>query len=210
MSSKTAYPTVASIAPRKLTIGDKLTIKGSNFLARKSSVAFYKSGKPVIFVKADSATSTRVVVTIPSKVADLLGTPNGVARPTLLRLRVIGARMGKTWTKNSRSPIVSPLPPVPLAPGTDPSSPASQQQAAAIAYQSCQQQAAADPTGDRDADGLNNTTESAYKLDPCIADTDLDGMIDGYEFFSAIDLNGSAIPYPGTRPWPNPLDPTDT
>jgi len=34
-------------------------------------------------------------------------------------------------------------------------------------------------------------------------------MLDGYEYESAIDLNGSALPYPGRRPWPNPLDGSD-
>jgi hypothetical protein len=34
-------------------------------------------------------------------------------------------------------------------------------------------------------------------------------MTDGYEYYAAIDLNGTAYPYPGTRPWPNPLDPSD-
>jgi hypothetical protein len=117
--------------------------------------------------------------------------------------------MSKTWTKNSRSPLVAPLPPVPPAPGTDPNAPGSVQQAQAIAYKTCQETAAANPNGDQDSDGLSNGTESTYKLDPCVADTDGDGMIDGYEYYSAIDLNGNAYPYPGTRPWPNPLDPSD-
>ena len=34
-------------------------------------------------------------------------------------------------------------------------------------------------------------------------------MVDGYEYQSAITLNSQALPYPGKRPWPNPLDPTD-
>jgi hypothetical protein len=210
--SKIAYPTISSISPRKLMIGEKLTIKGAHFRPGKgkSSVAFYAAGKAVVFVQADTATTTKLVVTIPTKVGNLLKESNGTAVRTMLRLRVVGAKMGKTWTKNSRSPQVSPLPLVPLAPGTDPSSPAAQQQAAAIAYLTCQQQAAANPTGDMDADAVSNSTESTYKLDPCIADTDGDGLSDGYEFFSAIDLNGAAIPYPGTRPWPNPLDPSDT
>jgi hypothetical protein len=208
---KVYYPTVSSISPRKVQIGQKLTIRGAHFKPGKgkSSVAFYVSGKAVVFAQADTATSTKLVITVPEKVGNLLKERNGLPVQTLLRIRVVGAKMGRVWTKNSRSPLVSPLPPVPAAPGTDPNSPAAAQQAAAIAYQNCQQQAAANPTGDQDSDGLSNSTESTYKLDPCTADTDGDGMIDGYEFFSAIDLNGSAVPYPGTRPWPNPLDPSD-
>jgi hypothetical protein len=209
--AKVVYPTVSSISPRKITIGQKLTVKGAHFRPGKgkSSLAFYKAGKPVVFVAADSATTTKLVVTIPDKVANLLSSSSGKQVRTLLRLRVVGAKMGRTWTQNSRSPLVAPLPTVPLAPGTDPNSPAAVQQAAAIAYKTCQQAAATTPNGDQDTDGLTNATEIAYKLDPCIADTDGDTFTDGYEFFSAVDLNGSAVPYPGSRPWPNPLDPTD-
>jgi hypothetical protein len=210
-TSKTAYPVIDSIAPRKITIGQKLTLKGKNFKATKgkSSVAFYAKGKAVIFVKAQSVTSTRLVITIPTKIGNLLVVSNGAPVRTMLRMRVVAAKMGKSWTKNSRSPLVAPLPPVPLAPGTDPNSPAAVQQALAIAYKTCQETALANPAGDQDSDALSNATEATYKTDPCLADTDGDGMVDGYEFYAAIDLNGSAIPYPGSRPWPNPLDPSD-
>jgi hypothetical protein len=206
---KPVYPTISSISPRKLMIGEKLTIKGTHLSAGKvkSSVAFYRAGKPVVFVKADSATSKKVVVTVSTKVGALLAARDGLSVATQLRLRVVATKMSKTWTKNSRSPVVVPLPgaAVPAPPGSE----AAAQQAAALAYKTCQEQAAAAPAADADADGLANGAEFQYKLDPCTADTDGDTMVDGYEFFSAVDLNGSAIPYPGKRPWPNPLDPTD-
>ncbi len=204
---KPVYPTISSISPRKLTISEKLTIKGTHLSAgkAKSSVAFYRAGKPVVFVKADSSTSTKVVVTIPPKVAGLLAQRDGLGVATQLRLRVVATKMSKSWTKNSRSPVVSPLPGADAAPGTA----AAAQQAAALAYKNCEEQAAAAPAADADADGLANGSELQYSLDPCVADTDGDGLIDGYEFWSAVDLNGAAVPYPGKRPWPNPLDPTD-
>jgi hypothetical protein len=207
--AKPVYPTISSISPRKLMVGEKLTIKGAHFRTGKgkNSVAFYRAGKPVVFVKADAATSTKLVVTVSTKVADLLAERDGLAVPTQLRLRVVATKMSKSWTKNSRSPVVAPLPGAPA--GSDPSSPAAQQQAAALAYLTCQQAAAAAPAADGDADGIANGTEIQYNLDPCNADTDGDTLVDGYEFWSAIDLNGSAVPYPGKRPWPNPLDPTD-
>ena len=34
-------------------------------------------------------------------------------------------------------------------------------------------------------------------------------MSDGWEFWSAKDLNIKAVPYPGNRPFPNALDPSD-
>jgi len=205
---KPVYPTISSISPRKLTISEKLTIRGTHLSSgkAKSSVAFYRAGKPVVFVKADSSTSTKVVVTIPTKVASLLAQRDGLGVPTQLRLRVVATKMSKSWTKNSRSPVVNPLPGAEAAPGTE----AAAQQAAALAYKTCREQAAAAPAADADADGLANGAEFQYNLDPCTADTDGDGAIDGYEFWSAVDLNGAAVPYPGKRPWPNPLDPTDT
>ena len=206
--AKPVYPTISSISPRKLAVGDELTIKGAHFLVGKgkNSVAFYRSGKPVIFVKADTSTSTKLVVTISTKVAGLLAQKDGTTVPTQLRLRVVAAKMGKSWTKNSRSPVVTALGgPASLGAAV----PVSEQQAIALAYKTCQEQAAAAPAGDADADGIANGSEIQYSLDPCTADTDGDGMVDGYEFWSAVDLNGSAVPYPGKRPWPNPLDPSD-
>jgi hypothetical protein len=35
-------------------------------------------------------------------------------------------------------------------------------------------------------------------------------MEDGWEYYSALDLNSRAVPYPGKRPYPNPLDGSDS
>ena len=81
------------------------------------------------------------------------------------------------------------------------------------------------PDGDCDADGMLNgvdldddndlladALEVALKLDPCVGDTDGDGVEDGFEYQSAIDLNNDdyqspnvVIPFPGKPPYPNPL-----
>jgi hypothetical protein len=56
--------------------------------------------------------------------------------------------------------------------------------------------------------------ENHIGTDSCLADTDGDGVEDGYEEQSAIDVNHypatPPLPYPGKRPYPNALDPTDT
>ena len=69
------------------------------------------------------------------------------------------------------------------------------------------------PGNDYDGDLLSNATEVGLKLDPCIADTDGDSVEDGYEYQAAVDLNHHPstppLPYPGKRPYPNPLDPGD-
>jgi hypothetical protein len=62
---------------------------------------------------------------------------------------------------------------------------------------------------DDDGDGLPDTLEKQFGLDPLRADTDSDGVSDGYEYWSALDLNGAAVPYPGKAPYPNALDGTD-
>ena len=62
---------------------------------------------------------------------------------------------------------------------------------------------------DHDNDLLLNSDELAIGTDPCLADTDADQMSDGWEYYSAKDLNIKAAPYPGERPYPNALDPSD-
>ena len=70
-----------------------------------------------------------------------------------------------------------------------------------------------DSSGDHDGDKLPNDVEAEIKTDPCLADTDRDGVEDGFEQMSALRLNrwndGDTIPYPGKRPFPNALDPSD-
>ena len=55
-------------------------------------------------------TSTKLVVTVSTKVGALLAQRDGLGVATQLRLRVVATKMSKSWTKNSRSPVVSPLP----------------------------------------------------------------------------------------------------
>jgi hypothetical protein len=63
---------------------------------------------------------------------------------------------------------------------------------------------------DYDGDLLSNTVErNLYKTDPCLADTDLDGVQDGFEVQSALFLNDRALPYTGRKPYSNALDATD-
>jgi len=59
---------------------------------------------------------------------------------------------------------------------------------------------------------LGTALENSLGLDACKADTDGDGVPDGYEYQSARDLNddeyqesNTSLPYPGERPYPNPL-----
>jgi hypothetical protein len=68
-------------------------------------------------------------------------------------------------------------------------------------------------TGDYDGDLLKGSYEiSVTNTNPCLKDTDGDGIEDGFEFKSALDLNNDefqepnqSLPFPGKRPYPNPL-----
>lgn len=212
------YPTVSSISPRKLAIGDRLVIRGKHLRVahHRTTVVFQRSGKPAVFVTASGAKQRRLVVRVPEKLAAFLAVDNGAPSETQFRLRVLTTRFAKTWTSPARSPLVSPkdAATAPAAPGLAPapapgSAPAPAPQL--TAYEQCQLDAKANLSADNDQDGLSNGLELglANPTDPCNADTDGDGMVDGYEYFSAVDLNGSAVPFPGKRPWPNPLDGSD-
>jgi len=200
------YPSISAVAPRKLTVGERLTIVGKDFLAgrRRTTVVFERTGKPALFVKADTATTTRLVLTVPDTVGALLEQKAGSPVATRFRLRILTDHFAKSWTPADLSPTISPR----VAPAAA-ASPAAPAAPALTAYEQCQASAAAAPAGDNDGDGLSNALEHNTGTDPCNADSDGDGLTDGYEYFSAIDLNGNALPYPGKRPWPNPLDPTD-
>ena len=192
-------PVVTSIKPMKLKIGEKLTIHGKNFITgrHKDTIVFMGAGKRVVWVKADTASKNTLTVKLPTKLAVLLADKTGKQQPTRLLIRVIGRKSGRAFTKPSNSPVVSPNA---VLPGTP--------QAEACPGVS-------NPNGDSDGDFLSNGLELALGTNPCKADSDGDGVSDGYEYQSALDLNRNANsssipwPYPGKRPYPNPLDPND-
>jgi hypothetical protein len=197
-STKRTYPVVKKVTPLKIAIGDKLTIKGTGFKAGKgkNSVVFKRDGKPAVFVKSGLSTKKKIHVTVPDKLAAFLGSDSeGAAVPTRFRLRVLASRFSKHFTSAKLSPVIKPK-----AGSANP----------AGTYQECQAKAKVTPADDVDADGLLNGTELAYGVDPCNADSDGDSVSDAYEYWSALDLNGAAHPYPGKAPYPNALDPTDT
>lgn len=58
---------------------------------------------------------------------------------------------------------------------------------------------------DDDGDALSDAKEREIGTNPLLADTDKDGASDGFEYYSALDLNKANLPYPGKRPYPNAL-----
>jgi hypothetical protein len=63
--------------------------------------------------------------------------------------------------------------------------------------------------GDDDGDGLSDLDEVVGRTNPLAFDTDGDGVGDGFEFFSAKDLNGTDPTYPSDRAYPNPVNAND-
>jgi IPT/TIG domain/Bacterial TSP3 repeat len=197
-----AAPVVTSIKPLKLKIGEKLTIHGRNFITgrHKDTIVFMGAGKRVVWVKADTASKNTLTVKLPTKLAVLLADKTGKQQPTRLLIRVIAKKSGRAFTKRSRSPVVSPN--------------ASIQGGSGAQAEPCPGYSNAN--ADSDSDFLSNGLELALGTNPCKADSDGDGVSDGYEYQAALDLNrnanSSAIPWPAAakRPYPNPLDATDS
>jgi hypothetical protein len=208
--AKTHAPIVKRISPKHVFVGETLTIRGRYFRRgiNKNTVAFKRKGAKAVFVKAEKGTTKLLKVTLPKRLERVLVVKNGTPTATRLRIRVLAKKFGKRFTSRSKSPLVSPeRPPVPPKPP------------------------AVDPDGDCDGDHVVNRLDAdddndllgdAYEtsisklLDTCKADTDGDGIEDGYEFQSARDLNddedqnpNAYLPYPTKRPYPNPLDKTD-
>ena len=209
-SAKTNPPVVTKVTPKRVYVGEKMTVRGHHFRrgVGKNMVAFKRNGAKAVFVPAEKATTKMLIVTLPDRLEKILVVKNGTPTATRLQIRVLSKKFGKRFTSRSKSPIVNPKrPPRPEAPGpVDPD---------------------ADCDGDKvpnkaDADDDNDLLSDVYEkslsklLDTCNADTDEDGVEDGYEYQSARDLNDDEdqnaneyTPYPRKMPYPNPLDGED-
>ncbi len=186
--AKAAKPEITRVTPMRLGIGQTLTIRGRNFKPRpkRNTVIFRGGDGRTVFVKPSRASKRKLVVKVPAPVSRLLVVRDSAQQPTRLKLRVLAGKFSR-FTPRRLSPVVTGVrvdsegKPLPVC----------------------------NSSVDHDGDLLSNVDELAYKTDPCLADTDGDGLTDGWEFFAAKDLNLKAVPYPGKRPFPNPLDPTD-
>jgi hypothetical protein len=192
-----AEPRIKGVTPMHLKVGQKLSINGTGFLPGHTTVYFLRSGGGVAITKADSATKTHVVVTVPNSVQSLLKTSGTKVLPTRFQLRILTKRYGPV-AGTSLAPVISPAAdgsgggPKPACPKGG--------------------------SADSDNDGLTDDTEkNVTRTNACLADTDGDGVPDGYEYQAALDMNNTtpfgvpdaALPYPGKKPWPNPLDGSD-
>jgi hypothetical protein len=104
-------PTVSSLSPPALAVGDALTIRGHNFLTgrKRNSVVFKHDGSPAVTVKAAQATRTRMTVIVPATLAKYLTVAGGVAKPARFRVRIVAGRSAsKGFTALKRSPVIVP------------------------------------------------------------------------------------------------------
>jgi hypothetical protein len=197
----TKYPVISKVTPMQVGVGDLLTIKGKGFRSgkNKNTVVFKRAGQRAVFVKAETATSTILTLHVPLKLQAYMKLVNSQPTPSVFKIRIIAKRFGLRFTSTKLSPTVGPA-----GTGTQSQTPTPES-----AYAQCLAAAQANPSGDQDSDSLNNALEQKVGTDPCRADTDQDGLTDGWEYQSALDLNSRAVPYPGSKPWPNPLDSSD-
>jgi len=197
-ATKTKLPVITKVAPKSVAVGENLTVYGKNFRKGKGKnrVLFKGAGGKTIFVKSGLSTAKKLTIAVPKSLEKYMTSRDGAPVATRFRLRVLSVKLSKAYTSVGRSPVIGPE-----KPKTDDGG-------GGIAL---------DPNADADGDGLTNGFESGVlTTDPRKADTDGDGVSDGYEYASAVDLNNDdyrnptmALPYPGKRPYPNPLDGSD-
>jgi hypothetical protein len=208
-------PVVTSVKPMQARVGDTITIQGRNFIKgkAKNTVAFRRDGGKTVFVKADVSTLKQIRVVLPATLTPLL--QNGDF--TQFRIRVLARRFGKSFTPVAKSPKIGPAL---IKPGDATEAGAggatgggSAPAAPVVKPGDCDEDKILDKDeADDDDDLLSDALEADLMTDPCSKDSDADGVEDGYEYKSAIDLNddeyqqpNTALPYPGSRPYPNPL-----
>jgi len=183
--AKTPRPYVKSVTPLRASVGEKMTIQGFYFTpgyAENMVVLVRRDGR-VSYVRSEHSTKSEMTIILPKKLERLLKVVDGVRVPTGFRIKVIARRMSRLAKGALSQPMIGP-----------------------------------DVAGDCDKDGIPNETdldddndllpdaiERRARTNPCVADSDGDKLLDGWEYMSAIDLNRNALPYPGKRPYRNAL-----
>jgi hypothetical protein len=203
-NKKAAKPSITRVMPMRISVGARLTILGKNFKAERkaNTIVFRAPNGRSAFAKPRRASRTKLVVVVPGAVSRLLRGGLSNPKPTRLKLRVLAGKFS-AFTTRRLSPVVTGFGsgdgPGGGRPGGGPGGAGGSAAAAPCTN-----------GPDHDGDLLSNTDEiNVAKTDPCLADTDGDQMTDGWEFWAAKDLNIKAVPYPGKRPFPNALDPSD-
>jgi len=189
-TKRPGFPTIKQASPKRLGIGNTLTITGTNFRKgrNKTTVVFKRDGGRAIFIKVRNASTTKLSFVIPAKLLPFLAQKKGKPVPTRFRLRVLASRFGKRYTTVKGSPVIGARA---ISVGTK---------------DDCDGVRIGNATdADDDNDLLDDGLEAQLKTDACKRDSDADGMSDGWEHFSAVDRNGKSLPAPVAKPYPNAL-----
>jgi hypothetical protein len=191
---KAPAPQITRVQPMRVAVGARLTITGKHFKAQRSknTLIFRAASGRTAFAKPSRASSTKLVVRVPASVSRLLTVAGSRQKPTRLKLRVLAGKFSK-FTPRRLSPVVTGIGDGSGGGGGGGGG----------------TNTVCNNTDDHDGDLLSNSLELQIGTDPCLADTDKDQMSDGWEYWAAKDLNVKAVPYPGEKPFPNALDPSD-
>jgi hypothetical protein len=194
-AARAPAPVITKVSPRSVAVGRTLYLRGRHFAPRGTRVAFQRADGRSVFERAHRVTRTKLAVRVPTRLESLLARgEDGSPQPTVFRLRVITSRAGRP-TRPALSPTVA----------RSDGSAGPQSESA-----DCDRDGTVDADdADDDNDLLTDGTETALRMAVCNVDSDGDGMQDGWEYWSARDLNDRAVPHPGKRPYPNPLDASD-
>ena len=189
-SKGSAYPVITSVSPKKLGIGDVMTITGKNFRKgkNKNTVVFKRDGGRAVFVKAPDATTTKIGVTVPAKLLPFLLKKQGKRTFTRFRVRVLAKRFAQEV--HHRGEVAHDRP--------------RRRSAAAPRTTATATRSRTTTDTDDDNDLIPDTLEATLGTDPCKRDTDGDGESDGWEYYSALDRNGNAKPAPFAKALPEP------
>jgi hypothetical protein len=218
-AAKKKLPVITKVTPKTVSVGESLTITGKNFRVgkAKNTVLFKRDGGKAVFVKTGIATSKSIKITIPKSLEKYMAAEDGKPTASRFRLRVLTTRLGRSFTSASASPVIGPERVKPAVDAGSSAGAGAGGGGGGGVGDSTPVAPVLDPNADCDGDGVTNGFETVdLKTLPCVADTDGDGVTDGYEYASAVDLNNDdyrnptqSLPYPGTRPYPNPLSNED-
>jgi hypothetical protein len=179
-------PYVKSVSPLRVAVGDTMTIQGFYFRRgyAENTVVFVAKGGRVSYVRSEHSTRKRLQVIVPKKIQRLLPkSANGLRVPTKFRIKVIARRMSRIAKGVMSKPTIGP------DVGGD-----------------CDKDGIPNPADtDDDGDFLPDSIEKTARTNECVADSDGDKLLDGWEYMSGLDLNQNALPYPAKRPYPNAL-----
>jgi hypothetical protein len=201
----TKTPVIKKVTPKNVSVGETLTIRGKHFRSGKgkNKVLFKRDGGKALFVKAGLSTKKKITVVVPKTLEKYMAVTGDKPTASRFRLRVLTRKLSKRFTSKKASPIVGPE----KAKGVDSGGGGG---GGGTSVPVCP---SGGPNADSDGDLLANAHETSIGTDPCLADSDGDAVWDSYEYWSAVDLNqgnyATSLPYPGKRPYPNPLDSTD-